>query len=159
MKNTRVKLLTFLWLSLLFTAGCSQKKDDIVPASEASLIAGDWVLIEPASAYTVTLRISDTGSSFIEHYGVQLTGRSSVNMYFASAAFSKRPSIESGPTGRGSVSNLGATKMAGSPEAMRFETDYFNHLAAVNKAELIGSDRLRLSYGGSVPGALVYKRQ
>jgi hypothetical protein len=42
---------------------------------------------------------------------------------------------------------------------MRFETDYFNHLAAVNKAELAGNDRLRLSYGGAVPGVLVYKRQ
>ncbi len=159
MKKQGASLFAIFWLSLLFTTGCSQRKDDIVPASEASLIAGDWVLIDPASAYTVTLRITDTGSAFIEHYGVQLTGRSSVNMYFASAAFSKRPSIESGPTGTGSVSNLGATKMAGSAEAMQFETDYFNHLAAVNKAELVGSDRLRLSYGGTAPGALVYKRQ
>ncbi|MEZ0485743.1 META domain-containing protein [Fibrella aquatica] len=159
MQQLPLTRLTFLWLSLLIMAGCSQQKEEIIPVADPDLIAGDWVLIEPASEYTVTLRIASTGPLFIEHYGLELTGRSSVNQYFASAAFSQRPSIESGPTGTGSVSGLGATKMAGPPAAMQFEDTYFERLRAVNKVELAGNKRLRLSYGGSSPGVLVYKRQ
>ncbi|ARK09960.2 META domain-containing protein [Fibrivirga algicola] len=162
MKHTRlpVFVLTFLWIGLLLlTAGCSSKKNEITSVASASDMAGNWLLIEPASPYRITLQITDVGSSFIEHYGVQLTGQSSVNQYFATGSFSIRPSIESGPTGTGSVSGLGSTKIAGLPAAMQFENDYFARLQAVNKAELAGTNQLRLSYGGTSPGVLVYKRQ
>lgn len=159
MKNKHGKLLALLWILLLFTTGCSTKKEDIKPASDASLITGEWILTEPASAYTVTLRITAASSQWISHYGVEFSGRSSVNSYFGKANFSQGPSIESGEAGTGRISGLGATKMAGPPAAMQFEEDYFARLEAVNRAELVGTDRLRLSYGGATPGVLVYKRQ
>ncbi|MBO0950558.1 META domain-containing protein [Fibrella forsythiae] len=147
-------------LLLLGVTGCSPKETATpVPAGSADAISGDWVLVEPASAYTITLRITGAGPSFIEHYAVELAGKAPVNNYFGKAAFSQRPSIESGPTGTGSVSGLGSTQMAGPPAAMQFEADYLAHLGAVNKAEVVGTSRLELSYGGTAPGKLVYKRQ
>ncbi|MEZ0540449.1 META domain-containing protein [Fibrella arboris] len=144
-----------------FVSGCSPNETAVtpVPAGSAEAITGDWILAEPASAYTVTLRISDAGPAFIEHYAVQFTGQAPVNTYFGQAAFSQRPSIESGPTGTGSVSGLGSTKVAGPAAAMQFETDYLTHLAAVTKADVVGARQLELSYGGTAPGKLVYKRQ
>ncbi len=130
-----------------------------VPAGNAGAIAGDWLLTEPASAYAITLRIDGAPTQLAGHYSLQLTGRSAVNTYFATASFSQGPSIESGEAGTGGLSDLGATKMAGSPAAMQFENTYFERLRAVNKAELAGNDRLRLSYGGPSSGVLVYKRQ
>ncbi len=159
MKNTNSTLLALLCMLLLVTVGCSTKKEAIRPASDANLVTGDWVLIEPASAYTITLRITAASAPWVSHYGVELSGRSSVNQYFATASFSQGPSIESGEAGTGRIAGLGATKMAGPPASMQFEEDYFARLEAVNRAELAGTDRLRLSYGGATPGVLVYQRQ
>lgn len=156
----RMKAKYSYWVAcvaLLLVAGCSPK-EAAAPAGSADAITGNWVLIDPASAYTVTLRVEDGSLQMAGSYSLQLTGKAPVNMYFAAARFSEGPSIESGPTGTGSVSDLGGTKMAGPPAAMQFEADYLAHLGAVNKAEVVGASRLELSYGGAVPGELAYKR-
>lgn len=159
MKNNQTYWLSFLWLIAFFVSGCSQKKDTVIPATDSNAMAGNWILIEPISAYSITLSIKSTTPQLAGFYSLQLMGRSAVNAYFATANFSQGPSIESGEAGTGGVSGIGATKMAGPPEAMRVENDYFTKLAEVNRAELVGIDRLGLSYGGLTPGVLVYKRQ
>ena len=160
MKNTRLFLAVFLGFGLLLVAGCSKpKEEEVIPAASASVLAGNWLLIEPASAYTVTLEITDIKSVFNENYGVRLSGQSSVNQYSGTGSFSQRPSIESGPTGTGSVGVLASTKIGGPPAAMQFEDTYFARLRAVNFAGLVGTNRLHLRYGGTSPGVLVYKRQ
>ena len=160
MKNTRLPLIAFVWLGLLVVAGCSQpEKYEITPAADAGAIVGNWVLIEPASSYTVTLQITKKESFLAEMYAVQLTGQSSVNQYFGTGSFSERPTMCSGLTGTGSASALASTKMGGTPAAMQFEDTYFARLRAVSFAGLIGKDRLHLRYVGTSPGVLVYKRQ
>ena len=89
----------------------------------------------------------------------QFTGRSSVNSYFADAQFSKGPSIESGEAGTGGVFALGSTKVAGSPAAMQFETDYFARLVATNRVALTSDGKLIFHYALATPGELIFKRQ
>lgn len=148
-----------VWLLCLSLLGCT-KPDEVTPAASAEAVVGDWVLVDPASAYTVTLTVNELSPApMAGFYSIRFSGRSSVNTYFMSGLFSKGPSIESGEAGTGSVSGLGATKMAGPPEAMRFETDYFQRLGSVNRIERTGAGRLRLSHTQPSPGVLIYQRQ
>lgn len=160
MNNTRLLPIAFVWLGLLVMASCSRpEKDEITPAADAGAIVGNWVLLEPASDYTVTLQVTKKESFLSEYYAVQLTGQSSVNQYFGTGSFSERPTMCSGPIGTGSASAFASTKIGGTPAAMQFEDTYFARLKAVNFAGLVGKNRLHLRYAGTSSGVLVYKRQ
>ena len=142
-------ILLVACFSLAFS--CERDTEEVLPANTGDL-TGSWKLTEPASSYKITLIVErNTKTS-----GYGLTGQSSVNQYFATAPdpnliFSSTPNpllIES----------LGSTKIAGSADAMQFEQTYFNNLRNVNRYELTTQNRLRLYYGGSQAGVLVYEK-
>ncbi|WP_234736293.1 META domain-containing protein [Tellurirhabdus bombi] len=140
-------------------SGCERNEEAVIP-SDASKLAGKWKLVGPSSAYTVTLQLT-TDSTVVtipEVLAYQLNGRSSVNSYFSKGTFAHLSETGNPNQGQASVGVIGATKMAGPPEAMQFETAYFNNLKAVNRFELTNQNRLKLFYGGEQPGVLTYER-
>lgn len=151
--------MTLVAAVLMSLSNCERNEESVVPADPTKL-SGEWKLVEPASAYEVTLKLEvDPAAQTIA--GVtpfKVSGRSSVNQYFAQASFGSSAQEGTNPGNGVSVGVIGATKMAGPPEAMQFETEYFNNLKAVSRYELTSRNRLRLLYNGSKSGVLIYEK-
>lgn len=154
MKTILIALLTGMLVS---AAGCEEKETILPP--DADRLEGEWQLAEPTSTYVVTLRFTDK-KRFVDALKTpvtyQLAGRASVNQYFATASIGAGARYDT--ESQFSVSTIGATKMAGPPEAMAFETDYFQKLGKVERYELTNRNQLKLYYGGENPGLLVYEK-
>lgn len=152
-----MKALFFIWLSVLLLGSC--RSGDAVKPTGSSALVGDWKLIDPNSAYTVTLRIEEQPVQLAGFDSFKVSGRAAVNAYFAEANISKGPSIESGEAGTGGIGNLGVTQVAGTTDAMRYEDTYFARLRSVNRAEVTSTGLLQLTYTAVTPGILIYQRQ
>ncbi|CCG98620.1 hypothetical protein FAES_0609 [Fibrella aestuarina BUZ 2] len=152
-----MKALVFIWLSVLLLGSC--RSGDAVRPTGSSTLVGDWKLVDPNSAYTVTLRIEEQPVQLAGFDSFKLSGRAPVNAYFADANISKGPSIESGEAGTGGIGNLGSTLVAGPADAMRYEDTYLTRLRNVTRAEVTSNDLLYLTYTAVTPGILIYQRQ
>ena len=144
-------LLVGIVTLLMSFSGCEREEVN-QPVNIAGLV-GNWKLIEPGS-FDVTLVIEPVAQTW-EKLPVQLlglSGKSAVNTYNSSLSCKDRSKPEI------IISEIGATKMAGSSEAMQFEKAYFANLKAVNRYELTSNNRLRLYYDGMQPGTLVYEK-
>jgi|GEM_PF-2445559 len=150
-------LLLFMGLMSAFST-CESTRETIEPADTTKL-SGEWKLVEPASAYRVTLvlEVDPTAQTIAGVAPFNVTGKSSVNHYFANLS-AGTVTQDGGPRTTVSVGSIAATKMAGPPEAMEFESTYFSQLKAVSRFELTSQNRLRLFYDGPKPGVLVYER-
>lgn len=129
----------------------SCEREDPALSPKIAQLVGTWRLLEPASMYDVTLVFAlDSANPPNDVTPFKANGKSAVNTYnaFLSAALD----------GLMIVTNLGSTKIGGSPEATRFEQTYFENLQAVVRYELTNTNRLRLFYGGAKSGVLVYER-
>jgi len=156
----RVVLVLLLALGLLSLSTCERKANDILPA-DPSKVSGEWKLVEPATAYEITLRlaIDPAAQTIAGALPYRVAGRSAVNQYFALATFGKTTENGSSRDDGASFGAVGATKMAGPPEAMQVEADYFRNLQAVYRFELTSRHRLRLHYRGEQPGVLIYEKK
>ena len=129
--------------------GCRQRETVLAP--NIASLAGTWRLVEPASAYAVTLTIDlDTKNPPQDITPFLANGKSSVNSYdirlFAAV------------DGMMSAGNLSQTQIAGTPEAMTFEEQYLKNLKAVVRFEQPTPNGLRLLHGGNQPHLLVYEK-
>lgn len=143
-------ILMLLMAGLLTAASCGRKGGTVAPATND--LAGTYKLIEPSSAYPVTLVLTPDSANAENPNRVsfRVGGRSSVNSYFATIVGSAASSAVQ-------ISAIGSTKMAGPAEAMQFETTYFGRLQNVKRYERTGK-RLRLIAEGDNPGVLVYEK-
>ncbi|CAN5317201.1 hypothetical protein BH09BAC4_BH09BAC4_02430 [soil metagenome] len=136
---------------LMSFSGC-EREEAVQPVNINELI-GEWKLVEPGS-FNVTLVI-DPVAQTLQLPSVprlNLSGKSSVNTYNSSLSYKDNKPSEI------TISEISATKMAGSSEAMQFEQAYFANLKAVNRYELTSNNRLRLYYDGAQTGTLVYEK-
>jgi heat shock protein HslJ len=129
-------LIIFLLMPLLKIDSCTKIE---VQADTNSAIIGKWVLknrflgdaIDTPCGYAVTnarditLEIADNTESS-DAKVLRMTGNSAVNMYFGDLTITGFD--ETTGIGTMKISTLGSTKMAGSPELMECETNYFNML-------------------------------
>ncbi|GAB3269415.1 hypothetical protein GCM10027347_39620 [Larkinella harenae] len=140
---------------LLGAASCNHTTNSTVQPlfASASTAAGTYKLVEPASKFDVSLVLTpDSASSEVANrVAYKIGGRSSVNHYFSTLTGSPASDAVQ-------VSAIGATKMAGPPEAMAFEDNYFKKLQAVKRYEIVDG-RLRLLVGDSGTDALVYEKE
>jgi len=135
--------------AILLMTQCSREKREVAP--NVAKLVGTWQLVEPDSAYAVTLLLAlDTANPPNDIIHFKANGKSAINTYdaFLSAAVD----------GYMIVTSVGSTKIGGPPEATNVEQTYFNGLRAVVRYELPTDNRLRLYYGGDKPGVLVYKK-
>lgn len=147
MKAVLITLIAFIGMAF----SCENTKEEVLPPGSGELV-GSWQLIEPGSAYKITLTIERDAQSG----NYRLLGQSSVNQYFATVA---NPALSVSSTANlFSIQNLGSTKMAGPVEAMQFEQTYFTNLRAVKRYELTNQNKLRLFYEGDSSGVLIYDR-
>jgi heat shock protein HslJ len=146
-------ILALVAATLFIAASCNDKANSTMKPLSATNVAGTYKLIKPASKFAVTLVLTpDSASSEVKNrVAFQIGGRSAVNQYFASLTGSSVSSEVQ-------ISTIGATKMAGSPDAMQFESDYFKKLQAVKKYEVVGN-QLRLIAEGANSGVLVYEKE
>ncbi len=153
-----MKALLLLITSMLLFTAC--QPEEVSVSTQFEQLVGEWRLVEPASAYAVTMNIAvDASVSTIAGVRAYMfTGRAPVNTYFQRVTFSDGTHPEAGPARTASVGGVVATKIGGSPEATQFEQTYFTNLRAVNRYELTNQNRLRLHYGGTQPGVLVYEK-
>ncbi|WP_247235230.1 META domain-containing protein [Telluribacter sp. SYSU D00476] len=101
------------------------------------------------SPYEVTLEFKGQAD---ENGKLMLSGRSSVNHYFAAyqADASKH---------KLNVADLGSTRMGGSPEAMQFEQRYFELLKNAASYQLKNAGQtLVITTGGDSPQSLYFER-
>lgn len=136
---------------LMSFSGCD--REAAVEPVNVDQLLGSWKLVEPGS-YDVTLVIEPIVQTW-EKLPVQLfglSGKSAVNTYNSSLYYTDRskPAI--------TISAIGATKMAGSSNAMQFEQAYFANLKAVNRYKLTSKNKLRLYYDSTQTGMLVYEK-
>ena len=144
-------LLIGLTTLLMSFSGC--ERGEATQPVNIDGLAGDWKLVEPGS-FDVTLVIEPVVQTW-EKLPLQifnLSGKSAVNTYNSTLSYKDRSKPEI------TVSEIGATKMAGSSEAMQFEQIYFASLKAVNRYELTSNNHLRLYYDGAQTGTLVYEK-
>ncbi|GAB3332879.1 hypothetical protein GCM10027299_39750 [Larkinella ripae] len=144
-------ILTLVSAVLLIAASCTDKPNATIQPLSATNAAGTYKLLEPASKFEVSLVLTpDSASSEVtSRIAYKIGGRSSVNHYFGGLTGSTTSNDVQ-------VTAIGSTKMAGSPEAMQFETDYFKKLQAVKRYELAGN-RLRLIIEDA--NVLVYEKE
>ena len=134
---------------VLLMAQCSQEKREVAP--NIAKLVGTWKLVEPDSAYAVTLALAlDTANPPNDIVHFKANGKSAINTYngFLSAAVD----------GLMVVTSVGSTKMGGSPDALTAEQAYLTNLRNVVRYELPTDSRLRLYYGGQKSGVLTYSR-
>jgi len=121
-----MKWMVILGIACALTAGCACKNENVA-APTNTLIGTKWLLIAWSvsslhpSAHTIT---ADFGES-------DISGRSAVNGYGG-----RYTAIDKGMF---SVGELTATEMAGSPDAMRAESLYFDLLKQARKYEVSGT--------------------
>ena len=146
-------ILALVAATLFIAASCNDKTNSKITPLSATSVAGTYQLVEPASKFKVTLVLTpDSASAEVTNrVAYQIGGRSSVNQYFATLTGSSA-------SNEVQISAIGATKMAGSPDAMQFEIDYFKKLQAVKRYEVV-DNRLRLIAEGDASGVLVYEKE
>ncbi|WP_338873987.1 hypothetical protein WBJ53_31990 [Spirosoma sp. SC4-14] len=140
-------LITCLVLTIF--AGCKQRNQEVAPVL-ANLI-GTWQLVQPDSSYAVTLEFAyDTKNPPIDITPFLASGKSAINDYTAR--------IFATIDGTMQVSELGTTKLGGTPEAIQFEQNYYEKLNSIVRFESPTQTTLNLYHGGTTPGMLVYKK-
>lgn len=147
----KILIWGLLLLNLTTIKQCEQK-DCCGPTPSPTLNwTGKWVLVNPKTAYSFTLIIEPKiGEGAPVPNEFRLSGVSSVNQYGAEA--------NGRPDGSVIISAVGGTKRGGSPEAMTAETNYYNSLQKVTKAELVGGN-LHLRSSDTNWSLLVYNKQ
>ena len=135
-------LLIGLTTLLMSFSGC--ERGEATQPVNVDGLAGDWKLVEPGSFVQTWEKLP------LQIFN--LSGKSAVNTYNSTLSYKDRSKPEI------TVSEIGATKMAGSSEAMQFEQIYFASLKAVNRYELTSNNHLRLYYDGTQTGTLVYEK-
>ncbi len=138
-----------LFAILIGTTQCGTKETTLAP--QITNLIGTWRLVEPDSAYAVTLQFAyDTANPPQDITPFLASGKSPINEYtlrlFATI------------DGMMSADNLSSTKRGGTPEAMNFEQTYYTKLKSVARYELTNDNRLRLYHGGNLPRVLVYEK-
>ncbi|GAB4042579.1 META domain-containing protein [Spirosoma jeollabukense] len=144
-------LLVGIVTLLMSFSGC--EREEVVQPVNINELIGEWKLVEPGS-FNVTLVI-DPVAQTLQLPSVprlNLSGKSLVNTYNSSLSYKDNKPSEI------TISEISATQMAGSSEAMQFEQTYFANLKAVNRYELTSNNRLRLYYDGAQTGTLVYEK-
>lgn len=144
-------IITLVSAILLIAASCNDKVNSTIQPLSASNAAGTYKLVEPASKFNVSLILTlDSASREISNQiAYKISGRSSVNQYFGGLTGSSTSNDVT-------ISAIGATKMAGPPDAMEFEDNYFKKLQAVKRYEIAGN-RLRLIGEGN--DVLAYEKE
>ncbi|MVM39882.1 META domain-containing protein [Spirosoma sp. HMF3257] len=141
--------ISCLLLVTLALSQCKQTEPELSP--KIAELIGTWQLIEPNTAYEVTLTFAlDTANPPHDITSFKASGKSSVNEY--------NLNLFAAIDGMMVADQLGSTKIAGSPDAMQFEQQYFKNLKAAVRYELPTANLLRVSHGGDEPHLLVYKR-
>ena len=144
-------ILSLFSAILLIAASCNDKVNSTIQPLSATNAAGTYKLVEPASKFEVSLvlTLDSASSELANRVAYKIGGRSSVNHYFASLTGSST-------SNEVQISAIGSTKMAGPPDAMEFETNYFKKLQAVKRYEIAGN-RLRLIGEGN--DVLAYEKE
>ncbi|MVM29874.1 META domain-containing protein [Spirosoma sp. HMF4905] len=138
-----------LVLITLMTSQCRKAEPELAP--KIAELIGTWQLIESDSAYTVTLTFAlDTDNPPHDITSFKASGKSSVNAY--------NVNLFAAIDGMMLADQFGSTKIAGSPDAMQFEQQYFKNLKAAARFELPTTTQLRVYHGGDLPRVLVYKK-
>lgn len=141
-------LVSVLLLGIL-TTQCRQKEITLAPNIEK--LIGTWRLVEPDSAYAVTLTFAlDTDHPPHDVTSFKVSGKAAVNNY----SLRMVAAID----GMLSSDNLLTTEIGASPQIMVFEKNYFRGLNATVRYDLPAENRLRLYYGGLQPGVLIYQK-
>ncbi|GAB3894432.1 hypothetical protein GCM10028803_09390 [Larkinella knui] len=143
-------VLAFIGAVLLIAASCNDKRKATI---QPLVITGPYKLVEPTSQFEVTLVLTpdSVSSEVTNRVAYKIAGRSSVNQYFGTLTGSSA-------SNEVQMSAIGATKMAGPPDAMQFETAYFKKLQAVKRYEVV-ENRLRLMAEGTDAGVLVFEKE
>ncbi len=147
-----IRLTGFLVSALLLgvlTTQCRQPEVALAPNIEK--LIGTWRLVEPDSAYAVTLTFAlDTDNPPHDVTSFKVNGKSAVNTY----SLRMIAAID----GMLSADNLVTTEIAGGDQVMAFEKNYFRGLNGTVRYDFTPENRLRLYYGGSQPGVLIYQK-
>lgn len=134
---------------LVLTSQCSKRESELAPVIKN--LIGTWQLATPDSSYKITLRFTyDTANPPIDITPFKANGQSAVNDYTLRLFATE--------DGMMSADAFSSSKIAGSTEATQVEQSYFTNLNAVVRYQLPNENELRLYYGTSQPGVLVYKR-
>ena len=145
-----MRIIPIAFLLLTIVSGCGKRETVLAP--QITNLAGEWRLIEPASPYTVTLRLTfDTTNPPLDVTPFFVAGESPINEYMARLFATVDGTMQ--------VSGMGNTEVAGPPEETAFEQAYLTDLKAVARYELTGTNQLRMYHGGPKPGVLVYEKQ
>ncbi|WP_207506025.1 META domain-containing protein [Telluribacter humicola] len=154
------KVFLVLSLGLLFMMGIACQPESVDADAQKSErlsananLTGTWKFKhfgdKAESPYEVTLEFKGQAD---ENGKLMLSGRSSVNHYFAAyqADASKN---------KLNIADLGSTRMAGSPEAMQFEQRYFELLKNAASYEIKdGGQTLIIMTNGLSSTGLYYER-
>ena len=136
-------------ICLTLLTQCRQKETVLAP--NIAKLVGTWRLIEPDSTYAVTLTFAlDMDHPPHDVTSFKVNGKAAVNTY----SLRMVAAID----GMLSSDNLAHTEIAGGTKPMAFEKTYFDGLNATVRYDLPTENRLRLYYGGSTPGVLIYQK-
>jgi heat shock protein HslJ len=143
-----------LIISTLQMISCKKETIETTNMSLAALtttdLIGQWKFVGYADKkiplYEITLEFKNEESKNT------FSGRSSVNFYFASFATDESKKTMS-------VSGLGSTKIAGSPEANQFEMIYFERLRNIERYEFNDKNSLILYLSNPVKEVMYFERK
>ena len=147
-----IKLTISLIISTLLIIACTQKAIESVEPNTLNTanLLGQWKFKSYANrtpiAYEVSLEFKN------EDGKNTLSGRSSVNFYFAS--FETNDSEKTMKVGV-----LGSTKIAGSPEANQFESIYYERLRSITHYEFTNTNTLLLHLSSPAREVMIFERK
>ncbi|WP_080059722.1 META domain-containing protein [Spirosoma aerolatum] len=134
---------------------CEQAPNSPSTITDPQLLVGDWRLIKPVSSFKTTLSVGidqPSGGTISGIYSLKFTGDAAVNTYVTTAL------LVNSATGSIDVKAISTTKMAGSPDAMLFEQNYYTKLKAATRYELTSPNTLRLYSGSSTSDVLIFEK-
>ncbi len=148
------KLTITLIISSLLMIACTEKNIEVADANLSALstsgLLGQWkfkgYLDGKTPAYDVTLEFKD------EEGKNTLNGRSSVNFYFATFETNDL-------TKTMTVSEIGSTKIAGTPEANQFEMVYYERLKNITRYEFKTNNTLLLYLSNPAKEVMNFERK
>lgn len=154
------RFFIFGFIVLLF-GGC--QRDDVLPGDPKSLL-GDWVLVSPKTAYTITLQIKPNTNFYPTNIipPLMVSGKGPVNQY--NSVLNYAPDGAKPEERRLRIDSPFTTTMkAENAEQRAVASDYLKRLNSVHSYELTRNGQLRLHhYSSSRPAeqtVLIYQRQ
>lgn len=143
-----MKRLFFLGLLLLLLEGCGKKVDEVLPTNPQDLL-GDWVLVSPKTAYTITLQIKPDPNYYtaniIPPSIFMISGKGPVNQYNSVLNYAPRGSNTQRNEIR--ITDAARSSKVGETDEVKQYTDfYLGALNTVSSYNFSADGQLQLRY-------------